>query len=142
MALKIRKRVQLAAALFMAAVLSDANDRPNVIVIMTDDTGNNIGFQGNPHVTTPHIDQLAIEGVNPTNFHQMPMCTASRAGLMSGQYAEQTGAWRTSQDVYWTAGKSGSQSFSQNDARKLKQSHGPYKVTVSRAGAYTITLSL
>ena len=70
--------------------------RPNVIVIMTDDTGNNIGFQGNPHVKTPHIDRLAEQGISLTNFHQMPMCTASRAGLMSGQYAEYTGAWRTS----------------------------------------------
>ncbi len=69
---------------------------PNVIVIMTDDTGNNIGYQGNPHVKTPHIDRLASEGVSLSNFHQMPMCTASRAGLMSGQYAEHTGAWRTS----------------------------------------------
>jgi arylsulfatase A-like enzyme len=67
-----------------------------VIVIMTDDTGNNIGFQGNPHVKTPNIDKLALEGVSLNNFHQMPMCTASRAGLLSGQYAEHTGAWRTS----------------------------------------------
>ncbi|VGO16276.1 Arylsulfatase [Pontiella desulfatans] len=70
--------------------------RPNVIVIMTDDTGNNIGYQGNPHVKTPHIDKMASEGVSLSNFHQMPMCTTSRAGLMSGQYAEHTGAWRTS----------------------------------------------
>lgn len=70
--------------------------RPNVIVIMTDDTGNNIGYQSNPHVKTPHIDKMASEGVSLSNFHQMPMCTTSRAGLMPGQYAEYTGAWRTS----------------------------------------------
>jgi len=70
--------------------------QPNVIVIMTDDQGNNVGFQGNPHVTTPHIDKLAEQSVRLTNFHQMPMCTASRAALMTGKYAEQTGAWRTS----------------------------------------------
>jgi hypothetical protein len=70
--------------------------QPNVIVIMTDDQGNNVGFQGNPHVTTPPIDRLAEQSVRLTNFHQMPMCTASRAALMTGKYAEQTGAWRTS----------------------------------------------
>ena len=53
-------------------------------------------FQGNPHVTTPHIDRLAEQSVRLSNFHQMPMCTASRAALMTGKYAEQTGAWRTS----------------------------------------------
>ncbi|MHC4581432.1 MAG: arylsulfatase [Planctomycetota bacterium] len=70
--------------------------RPNVILIMTDDQGNNVGYQGNPHVNTPHIDMLAERGVRLNNFHQMPMCTTSRASLMTGKYAEQTGAWRTS----------------------------------------------
>jgi len=82
--------------LLMAITSAALAQQPNVIMIMTDDTGNNIGYQGNPYVTTPHIDSLATEGVSLSNFHQMPMCTASRAGLMSGQYAEHTGAWRTS----------------------------------------------
>ena len=50
-------------------------NRPNVIVIMTDDQGNNVGYQGNPHLTTPHIDKLAEQSVRLTNFHQMPLCT-------------------------------------------------------------------
>ena len=89
-------RLLLIKFLLMAITSAALAQPPNVIVIMTDDTGNNIGYQGNPYVTTPHIDSLAIEGVSLSNFHQMPMCTASRAGLMSGQYAEHTGAWRTS----------------------------------------------
>ena len=90
-----KRSITLSIALATVACVTSANE-PNVIVIMTDDQGNNVGFQGNPHVTTPHIDRLAEQSVRLTNFHQMPMCTASRAGLMSGQYAEQTGAWRTS----------------------------------------------
>lgn len=74
----------------------ERGNKPNVIVIMTDDQGNNLGFQGNPFLTTPHMDKLAEESVRLTNFHQAPMCTASRAALMTGKYAEQTGAWRTS----------------------------------------------
>ena len=70
--------------------------RPNVIVIMTDDQGNDVGYQGNPHVNTPNIDKFAKQAVRLSNFHQMPMCTASRAALMSGKYGQQTGAWRTS----------------------------------------------
>ena len=57
---------------------------------MTDDQGNNVGYEGNPHVRTPHMDKMAGEAVRLTNFHQMPMCTASRAALMTGKYAEQT----------------------------------------------------
>ncbi len=90
------KRLIFTGVALAAMVCTASAKQPNVIVIMTDDQGNNVGFQGNPHVTTPHIDKLAEQSVRLTNFHQMPMCTASRAGLMSGQYAEQTGAWRTS----------------------------------------------
>ena len=71
-------------------------DKSNVIVIMTDDQGNNVGFQGNPHVKTPHIDTFAKGAVRLSNFHQEPMCTASRAALMAGKPAVNTGAWRTS----------------------------------------------
>ncbi|VGO19635.1 arylsulfatase [Pontiella sulfatireligans] len=86
----------LIAILGVAVVCAASAKKPNVIVIMTDDTGNNIGFQGNPHVNTPHIDTLAKQSARLNNFHQMPMCTASRAALMTGKYAERTGAWRTS----------------------------------------------
>ena len=47
--------------LLMAITGAALAQQPNVIVIMTDDTGNNIGYQGNPYVTTPHIDSLATE---------------------------------------------------------------------------------
>lgn len=90
------QRIVLVFALLLTMVGLTKAEKPNVIVIMTDDQGNNVGFQGNPHVSTPHIDLLAEQSVRLTNFHQMPMCTASRAGLMTGKYAEQTGAWRTS----------------------------------------------
>ena len=93
--MKNKQLIFMGAALVALPLAASAKE-PNVIVIMTDDQGNNVGYQGNPHVTTPHIDMLAEQSVRLTNFHQMPMCTASRAGLMSGKYAEQTGAWRTS----------------------------------------------
>ena len=70
--------------------------KPNVIIIMTDDQGNNLGYEGNPYVKTPNMDRVAMSSVRLDNFHQMPMCTASRAALMTGKYAEYTGAWRTS----------------------------------------------
>jgi len=79
----------LTAWLATASVAFAASaDRPNVIVIMTDDQGNNVGFQGNPHLHTPHIDRLAEQSVRLTNFHQMPLCTPSRAALMSVDRAD------------------------------------------------------
>ena len=71
---------------------SNAPSKPNVIVIMTDDQGNNVGYEGNPHVRTPHMDKMAGEAVRLTNFHQMPMCTASRAALMASCSFITTGA--------------------------------------------------
>ena len=70
--------------------------KPNVIIIMTDDQGNNLGCLGNPWLKTPHIDQLCNESVRLTNFHQDMLCTPSRAALMTGRYPIRTGAWRTS----------------------------------------------
>ncbi len=71
-------------------------NKPNVIVIMTDDQGNNLGCLGNPWLNTPNIDKFANEAVYLSNFHQTIMCTQSRAALMTGRYALRTGAWRTS----------------------------------------------
>jgi len=70
--------------------------QPNVIIVMSDDQGNNLGCLGNPWLKTPHIDQLSRESVHLTNFHQDMLCTPSRSGLMTGRYPIRTGAWRTS----------------------------------------------
>jgi arylsulfatase A-like enzyme len=69
---------------------------PNVIIVMSDDQGNNLGCLGNPWLKTPHIDQLSNESVHLTNFHHDMLCTPSRAALMTGRYPIRTGAWRTS----------------------------------------------
>lgn len=59
--------------------------RPNVIVIMTDDQGyGDFSLFGNPVLKTPHMDRLGIEGITFTNFHVTPVCTPSRSQLMTG----------------------------------------------------------
>ena len=56
-----------------------AAQRPNILLIMTDDQGNNLGYLGNSHLDTPNIDTLAAESVRFTNFHQENKCTNTRA---------------------------------------------------------------
>lgn len=74
-----------------------AADKPNVIVIMTDDQGyGDMSCHGNPILKTPNIDQLYAESVRFTDFHVSPYCTPTRASLMTGRYAARTGAYRTS----------------------------------------------
>ena len=73
-----------------------AQDRPNVILILTDDQGyGDLGSQGNPFIETPHLDQFYTESVRLTDFHVDPVCTPTRAALLTGRYSIRTGAWRT-----------------------------------------------
>ena len=92
---------QLFKLLLVFAILAGnglvlADERPNILLIMTDDQGNNLGYRGNPHLQTPNIDTLAAESVRFTNFHQENKCTNTRAALLTGKYSHKTGAWRTS----------------------------------------------
>ncbi|YCM42247.1 arylsulfatase [Verrucomicrobiaceae bacterium 227] len=72
-------------------------ERPNVILIMTDDQGyGDLACHGNPVVKTPHLDQLYTESIRLTDFHVSSFCTPTRAALMTGRHPARTGAYRTS----------------------------------------------
>lgn len=68
-------------------------NRPNFIVIFTDDQGYaDIGSYGGTHVKTPRLDELAQEGAKLTNFYAAAaVCTPSRAALMTGSYPVRNG---------------------------------------------------
>jgi arylsulfatase len=66
--------------------------KPNVIVIITDDQGyGDLGYTGNPHVKTPHIDKFAGESIRLNNFYVSPVCAPTRSSLMTGRYSLRTG---------------------------------------------------
>jgi len=70
--------------------------KPNIVIILTDDQGfGELGVTGNPIVRTPHIDRLAGQSVSLTNFHVMPVCSPTRACLMTGRYNYRTGVTDT-----------------------------------------------
>ena len=66
---------------------------PNVVIVFTDDQGyQDLGCFGSPDIKTPHIDQLAKEGVKLTDFSvAQPVCSASRAALLTGCYPNRIG---------------------------------------------------
>ncbi len=65
--------------------------RPNIVIILADDLGNaDLGYRGSD-IKTPNIDKLASEGVRLESFYGMPVCTPSRAELMTGRYAMRYG---------------------------------------------------
>ncbi len=87
------------AAVFLlpaSAAPAAEDDRPNVIVIFTDDQGSkDAGCYGAEHLKTPGIDRLASRGVRFTQFYTAaPVCSPARAGMLTGRYP-------------WTAGMGG-----------------------------------
>src|SRR5262245_58938903 len=60
--------------------------RPNTIHIVADDLGwKDVGFNGATEIKTPNLDKLAAEGAKFTQFYVQPMCTPTRAALMTGR---------------------------------------------------------
>jgi arylsulfatase A len=69
-------------------------ERPRILVILTDDQGwSSLGCYGSKKVLTPHLDQLAAEGVRFTDAYVMPQCTPTRAALLTGQNTARNGMW-------------------------------------------------
>lgn len=68
-------------------------DKPNVIIIFTDDQGyQDVGCYGSPDIETPHLDQMAKEGIKLTDFYAaQAVCSASRAGILTGCYPNRIG---------------------------------------------------
>ena len=61
--------------------------QPNILYIVADDLGwKDVGFNGCTDIKTPNIDKLCAEGVKLTQFYAQPMCTPTRAALMTGRY--------------------------------------------------------
>ncbi len=67
--------------------------RPNVLIVMSDDQGlGDFSFTGNPVLKTPALDAFARESVRLTDFHVAPMCSPTRGQLMTGLAALRNGA--------------------------------------------------
>jgi arylsulfatase A-like enzyme len=83
--LKALLLVVLVGASLLAAT-SHAQEKPNIVHIVADDLGwKDVGFHGS-NISTPNIDMLAKTGAELTSFYAQPMCTPTRACLMTGRY--------------------------------------------------------
>jgi len=65
--------------------------KPNIVIILADDMGwADVGYHG-ARTSTPNIDRLASTGVRLENFHVCPLCSPTRAGLMTGRWPIRSG---------------------------------------------------
>ena len=70
------------AALLLGAFTAQANDQPNIILIMADDMGYEaLSSNGSESCKSPNLDKLAAKGVRFTNCFSNPICTPSRVKL-------------------------------------------------------------
>ena len=67
---------------FAVACEAIAADKPNIVLIITDDQGyGDLGHTGNPIIKTPNVDALARQSSRLTDFHVAPTCSPTRAAL-------------------------------------------------------------
>ena len=73
------------------------DERPNIVIVLTDDQGyGDLGVHGNSNISTPNLDRFARESLEMTRFYVNPLCSPSRASLMTGRYHLRTGVLHTS----------------------------------------------
>lgn len=86
------KRFFLLLHAALAAFSCAAAEKPNVLLVMTDDQGyGDFSLHGNPDLETPHLDRFASEGIRFTQFQVSPFCAPTRASLLTGRYSLRTG---------------------------------------------------
>ncbi|MFM7866396.1 MAG: sulfatase-like hydrolase/transferase, partial [Planctomycetaceae bacterium] len=91
--MKFRTAVALIISL-LQTTLSSADERPNIVVFLVDDLGfADVGFNGGTDIRTPHIDALAAAGTVLGAHYVQPVCSPTRAALMTGRYAVRTGVY-------------------------------------------------
>jgi arylsulfatase A len=82
----------IAQTLYVPLLKAQSSERPNIILLLADDQGfGDFSIHGNPHVQTPHIDQLGRTGVQFDRFYVNSFCAPTRAALLTGRYPLRTG---------------------------------------------------
>ena len=97
--LKFRlSRILIAVTIISTCSILQSQDRPNVIIMMSDDQGyGDIGAHGNPYLETPNMESIGEHGVEMTHFFAYPNCSASRAAVLTGRYPYRTGVTAVTQ---------------------------------------------
>jgi arylsulfatase A len=84
----------LAGAIGVATLGAQPSSPPNIVIILADDLGyGDLGSFGSPNIRTPRLDAMAAEGQKWTNFYVQPVCSPSRAALLTGRLPLRSGIY-------------------------------------------------
>ena len=84
----------MALLVFMGMAHLSSAERPNILIIFTDDQGYaDLACYGNKKNKTPRMDQLAKEGTRFTSFYAQSVCGPSRSALLTGRYPFRSKGW-------------------------------------------------
>lgn len=85
----------LAAVLLATPTLAADQNRPNFLIVLSDDLGyGDLACYGHPTLITPNIDQFAAEGLKLTSCYAgHPNCSPSRTAIMTGRFPFRVGVW-------------------------------------------------
>ena len=80
---------------FFFSIGTTDSEPPNIIILLADDMGSgDLGVSGHPTSLTPKLDKLAASSLHLTSFYvASPVCSPSRASLLTGKYPVSTGIW-------------------------------------------------
>src|SRR5262245_36957029 len=91
-----RCQLWLAAVVLTLVPWAAAAERPNIVLVMTDDQGyGDLACHGNPIIQTPHIDAFYKQAARFTDFHVSPTCSPTRSALMTGRHEFKNGVTHT-----------------------------------------------
>lgn len=97
------KKVFLSPLLIFLFTLLTVNsqNRPNIILMMADDLGwGDTGYNGNKIIQTPHLDQMAAEGIRMNRFYAASaVCSPTRASVLTGRNPYRTGIFTANQGI-------------------------------------------
>jgi arylsulfatase A len=108
-------------AIAAATLIGQRPQPPNIVIILADDLGyGDLGSFGSPNIRTPRLDAMAAAGQKWTNFYVQPVCSPSRAALLTGRLPIRTG-------MYGVAAGTAPKVFRDNAAQGL----APEEVTIA-----------